>query len=277
MYPKMPLLMIDFSNEAHLRRHEMTQRAITELTSGVIGISRFTNWYYFVGADLYDFWAARRGTATNQQERLNCYSKFRVALALDQTVESNLRAAMQRRVNAIAVNPLETSPQNELRAAVQRYDLLRAAAADEDSPLQQRLTRDRRSELARFEATNAQQARAGIFHYASFGFYTRRAPEPDFLDRLEIYRQVDYDANLLDSLTSAGTSPEVAYDSQRIEKVIAELSALVPQVGSETVRLHAQRAIEKVNGLSADLELKTQCRAALDSIHPPALESASTR
>jgi hypothetical protein len=68
-YPKMPLLMIDFRNSAHLKWHELTQRTITEITSGVIGISRFTNWYYYVAADLYDFYASRRGTATNQQQR----------------------------------------------------------------------------------------------------------------------------------------------------------------------------------------------------------------
>ena len=86
-YPKMPLLMVDFYDGGHLRRHELTQRAITEITSGVIGLSRFGNWYYFVGADLYDFYASRRGTAMNKTERLSCYSKFRVALALDSSVD----------------------------------------------------------------------------------------------------------------------------------------------------------------------------------------------
>ena len=70
-YPRMPLLLIDFRDGGHLKRHELTQRTINEITSGVIGVSRFTNWYYFVGADLYEFWASRRGTAVNQQQRLN--------------------------------------------------------------------------------------------------------------------------------------------------------------------------------------------------------------
>ncbi len=54
-YPKMPLLLIDFRDKLHVRRHELAQRSINEITSGVIGISHFTNWYYYVGADLYDF------------------------------------------------------------------------------------------------------------------------------------------------------------------------------------------------------------------------------
>jgi hypothetical protein len=59
-YPKMPLMMIDFRDGTHLRRHEMTQRAINEVTSGMVGLSRFTNWYYYIGADLYYFYAPRR-------------------------------------------------------------------------------------------------------------------------------------------------------------------------------------------------------------------------
>jgi hypothetical protein len=128
-YPKIPLLMIDFHDGAHLRRHELSQRAINEITSGLIGISHFTNWYYFVGADLYDFYASRRGAATNQRERLNCYSKFRVALALDKNLDPPLLQAMRRRVDSLAVNPLETAPRREMQAALQRYDLLEAAAA----------------------------------------------------------------------------------------------------------------------------------------------------
>ena len=124
IYPRMPLLMVDFRGGTHLKLHEVTQRAITEITSGVIGVSHITNWYYFLAADLYDFYAARRGTATNQQERLNCYSKFRVALALDRNVDANLRAAMQLRMKSFGVNPLETSAQKELQAALERYDRL---------------------------------------------------------------------------------------------------------------------------------------------------------
>ncbi len=106
-------LMIDFRNTLRLKRHELTQRAITEITSGIIGVSRFTNWYYFVGADLYEFWASRRGTATNLQERLNSYSKFRVALALDTTLDPNLKAMMEKHVYSFSVNPSESSANHD--------------------------------------------------------------------------------------------------------------------------------------------------------------------
>ncbi|MDQ2841564.1 MAG: hypothetical protein M3Y72_11110 [Acidobacteriota bacterium] len=66
-YPEQPLLLVDFRDRTHLRRHEMLQRSIGEITAGVIGISHFTNWYYYVAADVYDFVASRHGAAMNHK------------------------------------------------------------------------------------------------------------------------------------------------------------------------------------------------------------------
>ncbi len=100
-YPKFPLLLVDFRDKLRTRRHEMTQRSINEVTAGVIGISHFTNWYYYVGADIYDFIASRHGAATSQSERLDSYSQFRVKLALDRQLAPKLREQMQQRVNSL--------------------------------------------------------------------------------------------------------------------------------------------------------------------------------
>ncbi len=90
-YPTAPLLLIDFRGSLHLRRHEMTQRAINDATAGVIGISHFTNWYYYAAADLYNFVVSRHGAATSESARLDCYSQFRASLALDQELDPALR------------------------------------------------------------------------------------------------------------------------------------------------------------------------------------------
>jgi hypothetical protein len=205
---------------------------------------------------------------------LDCYSKFRVALALDHGLDSNLRTAMQQRVNSVSVNPLETSPQKEMRAALQRYDLLRAAASDQNSAFAHRLDKDRRIELARFQASKFQEVRGGIFHFATFGLYTRRAKGGDLVEKLDRYRHVEYFLNFLDSLAAAGTQPEVAYDSVHIQKAVSELTALLPGIESQTTRLHAEHTLERLDSLSLDPELSTQFRVALDSIRQPALVPA---
>ena len=86
----------------------------------------------------------------------------------------NLRLELRRGCLVVAVLV-------QLRTELYGYALRKALsdqglAIDENTlyPLLRRLERDRRSELARFEATKPQQIRGGIFHYASFGLYTRR-------------------------------------------------------------------------------------------------------
>jgi hypothetical protein len=265
-YPKLPLLLVDFRDGAHLRRHELTQRTINELTSGLIGVSRFTNWYYFAGADLYDFYSSRRGSATNQTERLNCYSKFRVALALDKNLQPELRDALEQRLKSLAVNPLETAPQREMQAAQQRYDLLQLAASSENSSLIRRLDKDRRSELERFGQSNSRSMGDDLLHFASLGFYTHRAAGNGVLDSLAKYRQVEYYLAFLDGLTAAGTQPEVAYDSARINYAIVQLTGLLPAIATRDTREHAAATIEKLRVLSADAALKAECVAALESM-----------
>jgi hypothetical protein len=265
-YPKLPLLLVDFRDGAHLRRHELTQRTINELTSGLIGVSRITNWYYFAGADLYDFYTARRGAATNQTERLNCYSKFRVAMALDKNLDATLRATIDQRLKSLAVNPLEATPQREMRAAEQRYDLLQIAAASENSGLARRLDKQRGSELERFEASKSRRLEDNLLHFASLGIYTHRASGDGVFERLDKYRQVEYYLAFLDGLAASGTEPEVAYDTARIDYAILQLTALLPESGTPETRGHAADVIEKLRNLSADTAFKAQCVAALDSM-----------
>jgi hypothetical protein len=48
---KLPLVLVDFRGELKERRREVTQRSVSELTSGVLGFSHFTNWYFYVASD----------------------------------------------------------------------------------------------------------------------------------------------------------------------------------------------------------------------------------
>jgi hypothetical protein len=265
-YPRQPLLLIDFRDRLHLRWHEMTQRSINEITSGVIGISHFTNWYYYVGADIYDFVASRHGEAMNQAERLDCYSQFRVALALDQQLDPALRTEMQQRVDSLAINPLETAPVREVQAANARYELLKAETGEK---LSKRLDKERRTELAQFEATHKKRVLGNILHDATFGIYTRRAkPGDDLLLQLNAYRRIQRDLNFLDTLAAAGTPPEVAYQPARIKSSMDELASLLRELPSNETRRHAEHSLAKVRELSEDPALQADCSSAIASLKP---------
>ncbi len=265
-YPKMPLLLIDFRDKLHIRRHELAQRSINEITSGIIGISHFTNWYYYVGADLYDFVMSRRGGAMDQSERLDCYSRFRVALALDQKLDPALHKEMQQRIDLLAVNPLEASPQREIHDAMSRYQRLQEEAVP-DGALTVRLDKDRRSELAAFGQSRTKAIAYDFLHLATLNQYTHRAkPDVEDLVVLDCYRRLQTHLHFLDSLVQAGTPPEVAYSSSRVQGAVTELNTLLPRVRSAQFRAHVRNTLQALSHLSGDTVLQAECTGAINII-----------
>jgi hypothetical protein len=265
-YPKLPLLLVDFRDKLHVRRHEMTQRAINEITSGVIGISHFTNWYYYVAADLYDFVMSRHGAAMDKAERLESYSQFRVELALDHSLDAHLRSDIERRVDSFAVNPLEAAPDREMQVAIARYARLQAEA-QEGGVLATRLDKQRRAELAEFGESKKARVAETLLHGATFGLYTHRVRNGDTnLATLERDRRIQYQLKFLDSLVQAGTEPEVAYESARIRASVNELSGLLPQVSATAVRAHATSTLQQLEKISRDTGLQDDCSFALAAL-----------
>ncbi len=276
-YPTSPLLLVDFRDKLRLRRHEVTQRTINEVTAGVIGISHFTNWYYYVAADLYNFVAARHGAAVSQSARLDCYSQFRVELALDHQLDADFRNEMQGRVESLAVNPLEGAPDREIQLAKLRYARLQAEAQD-GKHLEERLDKQRRSELAEFGESAKARVSFSVLHDATLGLYTHRARKGDGnLASLDRARRLEYDLNFLDSLIEAGTPPEIAYDSSRVRAYVVELSSLMPGVRAQQMRVHVTEILERLQELSRDLGLQADCSIALAALkgnQPPMVRAS---
>jgi hypothetical protein len=269
-YPNQPLLLVDFRDKSRTRRHEMMQRTINEVTSGIIGISHFANWYYYVAADLYDFVASRHGRAMNQAERLDCYAQFRASLALDRELDPRLRQELQRRVQSLSLNPLETATAREMASSQQRYSLLEAEARRPDGWLAKRLDNDRRAELFSAGRTGKSKFFAGALHAASLGLYTKRAPRAEGnLAKLDYYRRVEYDLNFLDRLVAAGTPPEIVYQPARIQAAMTELTRLLPQISSAPIRARAQHALYRLRDLSRNAALQADCSSAIESIERP--------
>lgn len=261
-YPKVPLLLIDFRNRRHVRWRAVAQRSIDDITAGVIGISHFTNWYFYVAADVYDFVATRRGAPMNQSERLDCYAQFRVNLALDQDLDQKLRAAMRDRIDSLAMNPLESSPEEEKNAGVKNFASLLSAA--EDGRLLARVQKDRRQELASYDSSAIRNVRDEFYHLATFGVYTRRAkPTTEDIGQVSSIRRAQYHLSFLGELAKQGTPPEVMADSGQIKSSIAELEQLLPQIHSEPLLRAAKGTVVKLRGNSENAELQSDCTLAL--------------
>ncbi len=258
-YPKQPLLLVDFRDHLHIRRHEMAQRSINELTAGVIGISRFTNWYYYAGAMLYNTVWSRQGIAVNQAARLDCYSQFRAELALDHQLDPALRQELLNRAESLAVNPLAASAMRELEAARAHFAQLQSQSG-ENGRLAVLIEKERRAELADFNDSTKARVAHNILHMATLGIYTQRVkPEQSTFVALDRERRLRYQLGFLDSVVKNGTEPEVAFDSSRIVSAIVQIRDLMPGIPSPEVKAHAVATLERLKSLSHDEMLQTNC------------------
>jgi len=260
-YPKQPLILMDFRGKLSRRRREVAQRSTNEVISGVLGISRFADWYVYIGIDLHRFVAGRRGAALDEASRLDCYSDFRINLALDRNMDPSLKTDMETRIRWLAVNPLEAAPKREIQYAVARYQML-VAEAGENGRLAELVDQERRFELASFGESEKARLAKGMLHVASLGHYKQRAKRDDFF-MVDRDRRVAYQLNFLDSLIQTESPPEISYDVQRIESSVRELSGLMPNISSPAVRSHADATLEHLRNLSKDYELQADCTTAL--------------
>lgn len=260
-YPKLPLMLMDFRDKLSGRRHEMTQRTINELTAGVIGISHFTNWYFYVAADLYNFVAGRHGKAVDQASRLDCYSQFRMELALDRSIDPDLKKDMENRIRSLALNPLEAAPDREIHDAIARYDLLQAEAG-QNGRLMTRVDQERRFELSSFGESEKARVAKSMLHVATLGIYKQQAKH-DNISMVDYDRRVAHQLSFLDSLIQAGTPPEIAFDTQRIRASVNDLSSLMPAISSRRVREHAESTLSRLQQFSKDPVLQADCSNAL--------------
>jgi len=259
-YPKRPLMLIDFRHKLSRRQREVAQRSITELISGVVGISHFADWYFYIGLDFHRFVMARHGTALDEGARLDCYSDFRMDLALDQRIDPALKKDTQNRLRWLAVNPLDAAPQHEIQHAIAGYKLLEQDA--KTGQLMRRIEQERRFELSSFGESKKTKLERSMLHVATLGLYTPQAKTANtfMLDR---ERRVAYQLTLLDSLVQAGTPPETAYDSRNIKSSVLELGGLMSSIASPDVRSHAEATLERLRSLTRQVELQADCTKVL--------------
>ena len=123
-YPKVPFLLVDFRSPMGPRHREMLRRGISDTVSGVLGVSKWGNWGYLAGAWSWDFVRSRHGAAQNREARVKAYAAVRQWLALDPSVDADLRAELQSRLEELDVNPLNESVFEHAQIARLQYSAL---------------------------------------------------------------------------------------------------------------------------------------------------------
>jgi hypothetical protein len=275
-YPRTPLLMVDFRDSFRPKRRELVQRSSEELVSGVLGLSHFVNWYYYAGNALYQFVKARRGSAEDRAERLDSYSEFRVALRLNTSLDPQFRQELQRRAQALSINPLATSLDEDVALARHHFDALLTAAATE-AGLPAQVDRDRRKELVNFGRGYSTRVAGTMLHYLALGTYTRRAEDtPSNVELLSNDRKIEALIRYLDRVANSGPQPEISFPADQILTSVNELASLLNSKIARKIQNRAVAVIARVQSQTRDETLVAGCSRALGLLEPAGAVVAQT-
>jgi hypothetical protein len=238
-YPKVPLLLVDFRDAHAAKRREMFGHAMDDVVTGVLGISGWGNWPYLAGSLTWNFLRTRHGAPTDNARRLEAYSAVRGSLAMDHSLDPALRLELQRRLEAMAVNPLEGSVFAEPEVSRRRYAALLSYAADPQG-LAARLEADRASELLTYK--HSPLARAGLTAamLTSFALYrhSEREGRTDLVTVLNDQRRASRELHFLETVASS-PQPELVWNMAEVGRARDALTstALPPRTAKTLGRL----------------------------------------
>jgi hypothetical protein len=258
-YPKVPLLLVDFRNTHAPKRREMFRMAITDTLSGVLGISKWGNWPYMAGSMAFDFIRSRHGDANNRVARLRSYSQVRQLLALDHSIDSNLRAELLSRLEMLGVNPLEQNVFAEGDIARRQYAALLRYAADPRG-LPARLQKDRNTEVTDYQHRPVARAGLHLATWFSLGIYSpKERPEPELAAALDRERRMDHQLRFLETVADSSPQTEVVWNMDEVRRALDELAASgMPERAAQT--------IERILHQTDDAETRALCERALHSL-----------
>ena len=227
-HPKVPQLVADMRDSFAPGRREMVRRAVTDATAGVLGVTRTANIGLFAASYTYGFISSRWGASNNRSRRVRSYAELRARLAIDTTLNPELRNELARRADWLAMNPFEDSLDNKIKIArLQHAALVKWAQSPQGAPAE--LNKDRREELALLRRSEEQRVWATTARLATAGLYKKRAPDvPQSYQELDERRRVATYRRLIEQLAESGPHPEVSFNAAEVRAAIAELKRLRP-------------------------------------------------
>jgi hypothetical protein len=259
-YPKVPLLLVDFRAHYAPKRREMLSRAAADTLTGVLGVTKWGDWPYLAGSWGFDFVRTRRGAASDRDRRLQAYSAVRRWLALDHGLDPALRTELQRRLEAMGVNPLEQSVFAEAEIALTQYDALLTYAGDPDG-LPAQLQRDRDAEMTRFQHRPAARAGFALATWATLGIYRHREQPrgAEMLAALDRQRRAEREVRFLEAVVRSSPRPEVVWNMEEVKRSLDGL--LATGLPGRSVKL-----VERILQQTTDAETRALCEQALESL-----------
>jgi hypothetical protein len=262
--PKIPMLLVDFRDSYNPKKREMSRRVLNDVTRNFLSLSKFGNLPFFLGRTVYDFVTGRRGMDINQPSRLHTYSQLKLLLALNTSMEPELRSEVSGRVEQISLNPFENDLNAEANIATQQYVALLAYAKDPNG-LAERLERDRRAEMLPLEHGDKAQLAFRVLNVLSFGKYVHREELTDDMpNRLDIARRLQYHTSFLQQIAKSTAEVDITWNLDDVRRSLHFIAEHGSEAGSTTAAVTA-----KVFARTKDAETRRACLDSLSRIHNP--------
>ena len=275
-HPKIPILLVDFRDRVNPKRREMSRRVLQDVTSTVLGLSRFGDLPFFLSRTIYDWVTGRRGMDINQPSRLRAYAQLKLLLSLNASLDPALRDEISSRLESVSLNPLENDLEAEAQLARDQYAaLLRYARRPDGLPA--RLDQDRRAEMTPLKHGRTGQAFLRLANVMSFGLYKHREKaQPEMEARLDVSRRVAFHERFLREVAKSSPRIEVVWnmdDVRRSLRFISENGAeasgkaataaarIFAQTEDEETRMLALSCLYRINNETAKNELLRIYRA----------------
>jgi len=252
-HPRAPLLLADFRDKFKAKRGELVRHGATTLLTSVFGITRFGNWPLLLADSTWTFIRGRHGAAVDRSARLRSYSEARAFVALDTGLDPKLKTELLRRLDQLALNPLENGISAEATVAKEQYAAL-LRYANSPAGLTRKLEHERRSELHAYTQSRGKRMLAGFGRL--FGGGSHPKPE-NLLADLAARRRVAHHERFLAQLLAASPRPEVLWNAATIRESVDAL-ANEPLAGPRAWNLIAQ-----IFSRSGDSDLRYACLRSL--------------
>ena len=273
-HPKIPALLIDFRDQNNPKRREVSRRILNDITRGVLSLSPFGDIHYFLARSTYNFVTGRRGMDLNQPSRLRSYSKLKLLLSLNASLDPELAAEIGRLIERVSMNPLQNDRDVEVALADRGYEALLAALREPSGKIGARLQRDRADEFARLEHGPGAPAICRLGTILSAGTYHHRekvSPESQ-LARIDLSRRLAYHRRFLEEIVRATPMVEVGWDIRDVRRSLGFIAEQGRPGDQKNVKL-AFRVFEQTQ----DRETRRLCLNGLARAGTPSAKEMLAR
>ncbi|HEX5886125.1 MAG TPA: hypothetical protein VFY67_16405 [Pyrinomonadaceae bacterium] len=260
--PKIPMLLVDFRDSYNPKKREMSRRVLNDVTRNILSLSKFGNLPFFLGRTVFDFVTGRRGIDVNQPSRLQTYSQLKLLLALNTSMDPELRSEVSGRLETISVNPFENDLNAEAGIALAQYQALLAFAKDPEG-LAAKMERDRRAEMMPLEHGAKARFALRVINVLTFGMYVHREELTDDMEnRLDIARRLQYHTRFLQQIAKSSANVDITWNLEDVRRSLHFIAEHGPEAGSS-----AAAATAKIFARTRDEETRRACLDSLSRIN----------